>query len=129
MDAGEPSVECHPTTPSGPHANASTRLRSASPRQASPSSTAFQARFRRTVEAPADLPADCPTARALARQAPPEAGFFQAGTTASAWFPAVAAGEYRDILFIEQAIGLGRFGVLTFLRAEAGGSAGSLDNP
>jgi len=83
------------------------------------SSSAFQARYRRTVEAPEKLPADSPTARALAGQKPPEAGFFQAGTAAWAWFPDIQPGESRDVLFIEQAISLGRFGVLTFLFPEA----------
>ncbi len=32
--------------------------------------------------------------------------------------PRVAPGEFRDIIFIEQAIPLGRFGVLTFLYPE-----------
>jgi hypothetical protein len=84
------------------------------------SSSTFRARFRRTVEAPEKLPPDSPTARALARQAPPQRGYFQAGTTASAWFPRVKPGEFRDVILIEQAIPLGRFGVLTFLYPEAG---------
>ena len=40
--------------------------------------------------------------------------------TASAWFPRVKSGEYRDVIFIEQAIPLGKFGVLTFLYPESG---------
>jgi hypothetical protein len=84
------------------------------------SSATFQARFRRTVEAPSQLAEDSPTRKALARQQPPEQGFFSAGTTASAWFPRVKAGEFRDVIFIEQAIPLGRFGVLTFLYPEGG---------
>ena len=84
------------------------------------SSSAFRARYRRTVEAPDKLPPDSPTARALAGEKPGESGYFQAGTTAATWFPGVPAGEYRDIIFIEQAITLGRFGVLTFLHPQAG---------
>lgn len=82
------------------------------------SSSTFTARYRRTIEAPEKLPSDSPTARALARQAPPDCGYFEAGTTASAWFPNVKPGEFRDVIFIEQAIPLGRFGVLTFLYPE-----------
>ena len=82
------------------------------------SSAAFAARLGPTVQAPSDLPADSPTRRALAREEPPPEGYFQAGTTASAWFPRVGAGEFRDVIFIEQAIGLGRFGVLSFLYPE-----------
>ena len=85
------------------------------------SSAAFQARFRRTVEAPRDLPPDCPTRLALARRQPPPAGYFEAGTTASTWFPRVGQGDLRDVIFIEQAIGLGQFGVLTLLYPQNAG--------
>jgi len=44
----------------------------------------------------------------------------RAATTASAWFPRVKTGEFRDVIFIEQAIALGRFAVLTFLYPEGG---------
>ena len=84
------------------------------------SSSTFQARFRKTVEAPDELADGSPTRRALAREAPPEAGCFESGTTASAWFPRVGQGDWRDVILIEQAIPLGRFGVLTFLRPEGG---------
>lgn len=84
------------------------------------SSSTFAARYRRTIEAPEKLPPDSPTARALAHESPPECGYFEAGTTASAWFPRVKPGEFRDVIFIEQAIPLGRFGVLTFLYPEGG---------
>ena len=79
------------------------------------SSATFVARYRRTVEAPDQLAEGCPTWRALAGQSPPECGYFEAGTTAATWFPRVAAFGARDVLFIEQAIPLGRYGVLTFL--------------
>lgn len=79
------------------------------------SSAALEARFRRTVETRRGLAAGCPTARALAREAPPAEGYFRAGTTAAAWFPGVAVGDLRDVILIEQAMPLGRFGVLTFL--------------
>lgn len=90
------------------------------------SSSTFQARLRRTVQDAGDLPPDCPTRRAMGgERPPPPEGFFQAGATASAWFTRIPPGLTRrgpgkpgaagDILFIEQAIPLGRFGVLTFL--------------
>jgi len=82
------------------------------------SSATFEARYRRTVEARADLPVDSPTRRALARDVPPDRGFFTAGVTAATWFPAVEAGDFRDILLVEQAVPLGRYGVLSFLYAE-----------
>ncbi|MFW6146033.1 MAG: glycoside hydrolase family 3 N-terminal domain-containing protein [Planctomycetota bacterium] len=72
---------------------------------------------------PARLPADAPTRRALAGEDPPAEGWFTAGATASTWFPGVAPGDRRDLLLIEQAIGLGRFGVLTSLRLSREASA------
>jgi hypothetical protein len=84
------------------------------------SSSTFAARYRRTIEAPEKLPPDSPTARALAGESVPDCGYFEAGTTASAWFPRVKPGEFRDVIFIEQAIPLGQFGVLTFLYPEGG---------
>ena len=82
------------------------------------STSAFRSFFRTTFQSPDALPPDCPTRRALTRQTPPDTGFFQAGTTASAWFPRIEAGQFRDAIFIEQAIPLGRFGTLTFLYPE-----------
>ncbi len=84
------------------------------------SSSTFAARYRRTIEAPRQLAEGSPTARALAHEDPPQRGYFEAGTTASAWFPSVKPGEFRDVIFIEQAIPLGRFGVLTFLHPQRG---------
>ncbi len=43
----------------------------------------------------------------------------QAGTTAATWFRYVEAGSDRNSIFIEEAMQLGRFGVLTFLYPEA----------
>jgi len=95
------------------------------------SSTTFQARLRRTFETPAELPEDSPTRRALAHQKPPACGpfdgaqgrrehgriggYFESGTTAAAWFPRVGHEDDRNVVFIEQAIPLGAYGVLTFL--------------
>ena len=44
------------------------------------SSSTFRARLRGTFESAADLPPDSPTRRALARETPPECGYFQAGS-------------------------------------------------
>jgi hypothetical protein len=85
------------------------------------SASTYRAFFRTTFESPADLPEDGPTRRALARAPLPEHGYFQAGTTASAWFPRVEPGQWRDVIFIEQAVSLGRFGALTFLYPADGG--------
>jgi len=61
------------------------------------------------------LPADCPTRVALTNEKPPNKQYFEAGSTISAWFPKIRESDYRNWILIEQAIQLGRFGVLTFL--------------
>ena len=72
-------------------------------------------RYWKTIDSTDQIPNDSPTGRALAGEQPPEVGFFEAGTTASFWFPFIAGGSYKDILLIEQSVTLGRFGVLTFI--------------
>ena len=72
-------------------------------------------RYWKTIDSTEQIPHDSPTGRALAGVQLPDAGFFEAGTTASFWFPFVASGSYKDVLLHEQAVPLGRFGVLTFL--------------
>lgn len=84
------------------------------------SSRTFAARLRKTIESADALAEDSPTRLALAGQAPPPPGYFEAGTTAAAWFPGVRGGDWRDAVLIEQAIPLGRFGVLTFLYPHGG---------
>lgn len=79
----------------------------------------FAARFRKTIESISELPQDSPTARALAGEEPPPEGFFEAGTTAAAWFRYVKDYEARNVIFVEQAVPLGLFGVLTFLYPDA----------
>lgn len=79
------------------------------------STETFRARFLKTVEAIEQLPKDCATRRALSGEPTPSQGFLECGTTAAAWFPFLGHGDYRNVIFIEQAIPLGRFGVLTFL--------------
>jgi len=79
------------------------------------SSSAFRAHFRQTFESSSDLAAGSPTRLALEHKPPPECGYFQSGTVASAWFPGTLPGDWRDVIFIEEAVPLGRYGVLTFL--------------
>lgn len=79
------------------------------------SSEALLGRYHRAVGIPADLPEDCPTRLALAGADPGPAGFHEAATTAAAWFPGVEEGGDTDVMLMEQAVGLGRFGALTFL--------------
>jgi Zn-dependent peptidase ImmA (M78 family) len=74
-----------------------------------------QANYRKTIETPASIIPGSATAKALAGEKVPENGFFQTGTTADAWFPFVFPESYKNIIFIEQAMPLGRFGVVTFI--------------
>ena len=72
-------------------------------------------RYWKTIDSADQIPHDSPTGRSVAGEQPPEVGFFEAGTTASFWFPFVAGGSYKDVILIEQSMPLGRFGVLTFI--------------
>jgi hypothetical protein len=82
------------------------------------STETFRARLLKTVETISKLPEDCATRRALNHETSPASGFFECGTAASAWFPFLRYDDYKNVIFIEQAISLGRFGVLTFLFPE-----------
>jgi hypothetical protein len=82
------------------------------------STETFRVRLRTTFSDQSKLPVDCPTRRAISGEKAPKAGYFEAGTTAAAWFRFVNDYDYRNVIFIEQAITLGRFGVLTFLFPE-----------
>lgn len=84
------------------------------------STETFSARFGAVVRSAAELPPDSPTARALRGETPVDKRYFEAGTTVSAWFRKIEDGSYRNDILIEQAISLGRFGVLSFLYPEAG---------
>lgn len=83
------------------------------------SSSTFAAGYRKTIESQSKVPSDSPTGMALAGKPAPPKGYFQAGTSAHAWFPGAWSGTSRDVLLIEQAIPLGEFGVLTLLYPEA----------
>lgn len=82
------------------------------------SPSTYNAGIRATVRTKESVPRDSATGRALAGDTPPEKGFFQCGTSASSWFPGIRLGTQRDLVFIEQAIPLGEFGVLTLLYPE-----------
>lgn len=84
------------------------------------SSSTFQVGLRKTIESVSALPKGSPTAQALGDGTVPAAGFFEAGTTASAWFPHVSETSDRNAIMIEQAVRLGRFGVLSFLYPQSG---------
>jgi len=80
----------------------------------------FLGRYLKTLERPEDLPPDSATACVLRGDSLPPAGFFENGSTAAAWFRRVDDASARNVILIEQAVSLGRFGALTFLFPEAG---------
>jgi len=82
------------------------------------SSSAYRSYFRKTFENSNKLPVDCPTRMALGGQKAPDTGFFRSGTVASAWFPGILEDDDHNSIIIEEAISLGRFGVLTLLYRE-----------
>ena len=79
------------------------------------SSSMFRRRFRQVYRMPEKLPADSATRLALAQRAPPDCGYFRSGTLASAWFPRVRSADVLDVVLIEEASPLGRYGALTML--------------
>lgn len=79
------------------------------------STNTFRAYFRHPIGTKAQLLPDSPTAKALVGATMPSGRFFQGATTVATWFPTVELDDYRNDIMIEQAVQLGRFGVLTFL--------------
>ena len=75
------------------------------------SETARRSQMRKTIEEMDSLPCDSPTACAL-RGEGGDLPFHSAGTTVSAWFPHCKSSD----LLMEEAVALGKFGVLTLLR-------------
>jgi len=75
----------------------------------------FRARLRSVTKNLNSIPPDCPTSLALSCTPPPSGEYFEAGTTAASWFPFLSDSDTRNVILMEQAIQLGRFGVLTFL--------------
>lgn len=84
------------------------------------STETFRARYRKTIESADRLPSESPTARLLTAGNANPGNLLSSGTTASVWFPFIKEQSSQNAILIEQAISLGRFGVLTFLYREAG---------
>ena len=82
------------------------------------SPSTFIAGYRATIKAREAIARDSASGMSLAGDAPPAKGYFQCGTSASVWFPGIRPGTPKDVVFIEQAIPLGEFGVLTLLFPE-----------
>ncbi len=81
------------------------------------SSSMFRRHFTRMFEIPGKLTQDCATHKALAQEPAPACGFFSAGTLSSAWFPYVKYDDFLDVVLVEEAVPMGRYGALTLLSA------------
>jgi Zn-dependent peptidase ImmA (M78 family) len=79
------------------------------------STEAFRARLRSVTKSLNSLPDDCPTRMALSGATVPSSGYFAAGTTAAGWFPFLSDHDTRNVILMEHAIQLGRYGALTLL--------------
>jgi hypothetical protein len=79
------------------------------------SQSMFHAGYRKVHSTIETIPEACPTRKALSGETPPSAGFFESGTTRAAWFPFIKDHNTRNTILMEQAIALGRYGVLTIL--------------
>ena len=75
----------------------------------------YRARLRGITKTLDSLPSDCSTRTALSGAVAPSCGYFETGTTAATWFPFLNDGDSRNIIMMEQAVQLGRFGALTLL--------------
>lgn len=76
------------------------------------STAAYEQGLRRTIEDPGELPVGSATELVLSGRAD---GVVERGTTAAAWFPFIQSGSFRNALFKEHAVSLGRYGALTML--------------
>lgn len=84
------------------------------------SSTFYDSKLFKTIDSISSLPEGSATLRALHGEQPPQAGFFSSGSVVSSWFPFVKGSSARNDILIEEAVPLGRFGVLTLLYPESG---------
>jgi hypothetical protein len=80
----------------------------------------FRAGFRKTIETRDDLPPDSATELAFSGAIPKNGAFHRCGSTASLWFPFFAESSSRSVIFHEEAVSLGQFGVLTLLYPDGG---------
>jgi Zn-dependent peptidase ImmA (M78 family) len=84
------------------------------------STETFRQQFIKTIESIDQIPRESATSMALqGRRVPPE-GYFQTGSTAATWFPFTRHNSHQNVIVMEEAIPLGRFGVLTFLYPDSG---------
>jgi Zn-dependent peptidase ImmA (M78 family) len=78
----------------------------------------FNSGLKKTIESPEKVIRNSPTWKTMNGEAPFPAEFFSGGSTVSAWFPFINEKWKQNELLIEEAITLGRFGMLTFLHVD-----------
>ena len=88
-------------------------------RWAWPSQRAHGVGLHKVIDSLESGATDFATSRALLREVPDKAPYFENVTTASAWFPFVNSGSRTDMFMVEQAVRLGGHGVLTLLHERA----------
>ena len=79
------------------------------------SSAAWTIGFRSTLDKMEELPRDSATAQAVEETIDSNKNFMQAVGTTAFWFKNVSPGCDRDLLLFEEAIRLGRYGIITLL--------------
>ncbi len=84
------------------------------------SSNFLDASLRKTIEGSDCVAHGSATNMALNGEQTPACGFFRSGSVVSSWFPFVSPGSSRDDILVEEAVSLGRFGVMTLLYPESG---------
>lgn len=78
------------------------------------SPTAYAQGWRKTIEEPAKLVPDSATEK-IRTASVDSREILRSGTTASHWFPFVYSGSSDDVVLVEEAVSLGRYGSLTFV--------------
>lgn len=78
----------------------------------------FNSGLKKTIESSEKIVRNSPTWKIMNGQPPSPAEFFSAGSTISAWFPFINEKWQRNEVLVEEAISLGRFGILTFLHVD-----------
>ncbi len=75
--------------------------------------------YRALISRRDQIPAGSATDKALRGLLPASKGYCESGTTAAGWFPTISQGHSKNVIMIEQALELGRYGVLTLLYPES----------
>jgi hypothetical protein len=82
------------------------------------STSTYNSGYRATITRLDQIPRGSATHLAMSQHEAAASRHFECGSAASVWFPFVRPGDTKDALLIEQAVSLGRYGVLTLLYPE-----------